>query len=359
LGFTYDSYDYLAAATSFREDLNFLNADNSPYFIHAPFFPLWMSFLGNDPVFAVRIIHIVLFIISMLIIDKLLHETISIHALRVTAFLLISMAVGLHMVHNFIWTEPTFLVFFALHNLALVIYFRQEKPSLVFLMALLAFFMGITRNAALFIILPTGFSLWYFSSANKVRSGVMYTVIGLSGFLIWNFYALVFVNKLSTFQEGGSLYQDFSQSLWVYPDVMSKWFLPVAIPRTLRISLFLIGLIAIFYFSWRILSLRAPKVFMIQSVAYWACLVPIIVVENSEAEKLLAIVYPFFIMSILALLDKKWVLWPKTYRKMIMICLLGWLIYVSVRTIKNSVMWHRNNCNREIGCSISREDSMV
>jgi len=359
LGFTYDSHDYLSAAGSFREGFYFLNANGSAYFIHAPFFPIWISWVGENPLLMIKSVHIVLFFLSLMVIDKILFITINSLFIRILGFFLISLAVGVHMVHNFIWTEPTFLFFFVLHNLFLILYLKKEKLSLILWMGLLALLMGITRNAAVFIVLTTSTCLWYFSRNSRIKVSITYLILGLLGFMIWNFYALVIVNKLNTFKEGGSLYQDLLASFWVYPDMISKWFMPSVVPLFVRALVLLMVLSLMIYSLFRVFSNPVPKIFLIQFLIYWVLIVPIIVVENSEAEKLMAILYPFFIIVILMFLDKEWEKLLKPYRAIIIIGLVGWLSYTSARTVKNSIMWHQNNCNREIGYFISVAPTMA
>lgn len=348
LGYTYDSFDYLSAARSFATHRILVNAEGTPYIIHAPFFPIWISWIGYDSLLTLRIIHIAIFVVSMYIVDRIVRATISSYPLQIIGFMAISMGVGLHMCHHFIWTEPTFLVFFLIHNFCLIFVIRSYRFSMLFVLILSGFVIGITRNASIFLIVPTGISLFLYAGKFRLKSTISYLVFASSGFVLWNIYALMAVNKLNTFKPGGSLYQDIFASIWVYPDVISKWFLPPAIPTILRIIVFGSLLVVVFILLRKYQVNPIPKVFILQFFVYLVCITPIIVVENSEAEKLLSIVYPFVINSLFIILDSYWVEIKKGMRVSIYIAMSIWIGYISIRTVKNSIMWHKNRCDMEV-----------
>ena len=57
IGLTYDSFDYLAAASSFQKDGILRNHNGGPYFFHAPLFPVLVSILGEDPLAKIKFIN--------------------------------------------------------------------------------------------------------------------------------------------------------------------------------------------------------------------------------------------------------------------------------------------------------------
>lgn len=346
LGYTYDSYDYLSAARSFAAQAILINADGTPYFFHAPFFPIWISWLGHDALSHLPTIHTALFMISLLVLDRIIRMAISSNPLQILAFLAVSMGVGLHMCHHFIWTEPTFLVFFLIHNLCLISIIKSFRISTLSVLILSGFVLGITRNAGIFLLVPTAIILFFYTGKFRWKATLAYFAIASSGFALWNIYALMIVSKLAIFKEGSSFYQDIFASIWVYPDVISQWFLPAFVPMFLRITV-LIGLLVALFILLRKYHNPITEVFIIQFFIYLVCISTIVLVDNSEAERLLSLVYPFLIISLFIILDPYWVEIKKGMRVLIYIALSLWIGYISIRTVKNSIMWHNNRCNME------------
>ncbi len=113
IGITYDSIDYLAAASSFQKDSILCNHNGSPYFFHAPLFPVLLSILGENPLVKIKVINLLLFFIMLLTIQQIIHQYFTHRWLNVMCLFAIGFGVGQQMIYNFIWTEPSFLFLFA------------------------------------------------------------------------------------------------------------------------------------------------------------------------------------------------------------------------------------------------------
>jgi hypothetical protein len=359
LGLTYDSYDYLSAARSLADHGSLLNADGSLYCIHAPFFPILISIIIGKSLFPLKIFQVIIFMGSLFMIDKIIESLVVNSLLKMMAFLAISLSVGIHMAHNFIWTEPFFILIFLLHNYCLISLIKSYRFPTLLILIISGFLLGVTRNAGVFIIIPTAIILFFHLGKKSSQASLTYLVLSISGFTVWNMYALVKITRFNTFKQGGTFYQDIFASMLVYPDVISKWFLPPFIPLAIRLIILGAILILTFMLIMKFKNLTVPKVFLFQFAVYLFSIVPILVVENSEAEKLLSIVYPFVVVSIIMLLEASWIGIKKSVRSYIFIALSIWIGYISLRTVKNSIMWHKNNCYVEIRDLTSIRISMI
>ena len=108
LGVTFDSKAYIQIADDFINN-GFLDGFNS-YYLTAkpPLFPfVLMLFRWLD----YKILYIVLYILILIASYKLITRIIQSGSLRLIAWVLISVSTPLLLIHNYLWSEPLFIVF--------------------------------------------------------------------------------------------------------------------------------------------------------------------------------------------------------------------------------------------------------
>ena len=355
IGLTYDSFDYLAAASSFQKDSILRNHNGSPYFFHAPLFPVLLSLLGENPLVKIKVINLLLFLMTLLTIQQIIDRHFTHRWLNVMCLFAIGFGVGQQMIYNFVWTEPSFLFLFALHNLFLIKYLKRHRKQELVWLILMAFLMGITRNAGFFILFSTAIVLFLYRKEKENYSIVFYLFIGSSGFVLWNLYAFFILNGFDGILNDDAFFSGYWINLINYLDIFLQWIFPSIIPIVLR----LVFLLSFFIISLKLINARnfafLTKVFFTQFLIYTFIMIFFVEVDKSEIERLLAIVYPWFIVGLLLLIDQFWHKLNRSVKRIFQICLVVWLIYVGGRSIKNSIMWHQNHCQESLSTKIEKD----
>lgn len=342
LGLTYDSHDYLAAAKSFYESGLLINKNGQAFIVHSPLLPILISGLGQNPLAMLRIMNLLFFTGTMIIFRELVVKNIRNEILRWCVYFAIVFAVGIHMIYNFVWSEPLFLFLFAFHNWFLIKYLKREKSKDLWILILLAFCMGITRNAGFFIILSS-FLILFFTKKIRKPVTLYYFILGASGFAAWNMYTFFIQGGIVKFREGLSLFTGIGLNFRNYLDIISAWILPPFLPLVFRIILvFLLISFSIMKFKIRRITMEG-KVFFFQSAVYTFMLIMFISVYKSDVERYMAVIYPWIFIGVFIILDT-WILrFSKLFNRLLIVLICCWLSYVCARTIKNSVMWHKSN----------------
>lgn len=343
LGLTYDSYDYLAAAESFKEDFSLLNKKGSQYTFHAPLFPVFLSlFEGySRPLFC--IVNIVICLTTLILLFRISSTYFKNKLLFLIGFTSIGLNVGFQMIHNFLWTDPLFLLLFVFHNYFLLRFLERYKKTDFWLLICFAFLMALTRNAGFFIILPTSGILLLYAKGSKFKSSLIYTLFSSIGFVLWNISVASSKSGKEMF-EGNEFLSGTDLNFINYADIISQWFLPGFIPSAFRIF-FLMALLTLFFFliNKEKLSLHA-KTFLIQFVVYLILMIIAIKVNKDEIERLLSVIAPWLFMALFMILDLKWENIKQSSRRWILVLLVLWLSYTGFRGVYNSIGWHEGRC---------------
>ena len=144
-----------------------------------------------------------------------------------------------------------------------------------------------------------------------------------------------------------SFLQGFLPNLYNYIDVISVWFLPAFIPFALRISiLFILGLLLSYYGRKSPIDNRVISL-LLQVATYIVIMIIIIQVDYDEIERLLAVIMPWFMLVMFLLLDRLSITWMGKSKTVLIMALLLFFSYTSIRSLKNVEMWHFNQCQKE------------
>lgn len=349
LGFTYDSYDYLAAANSIRAQQELLNADGSPFVFHAPLFPIVLSFFGDQAIHLLKYANLLSLAASMMLIGRMIRSQISNTWIFNLCMAAIGLSVGMQMIHHFIWSEPLFLTLLAAHNLFLLRFLHRERKVDFYGLILSAFFLAITRNAGFFFILPSAITLFIFASERRWIHAISYFAFGSSGFAAWNAYV--------TFLKGGTerIYGDnpFFVGLWDnivnYLDIVSLWFFPSLIPLVIRIVLLLATSSLLFIYFRKYINDTIVVMLGAQFLSYLAIMIVLLSVDHDEIERLLAVVYPCVICALFISVDVRNKSLSSSARKFLIAGLILWGSYVAIRGVNNNLRWYYNRCTEQVG----------
>jgi hypothetical protein len=216
------------------------------------------------------------------------------------------------------------------------------------LLVVFALLLGITRNAGFFIIIISSVVILLFGGNKSRQNSMVYLVLGAIGFASWNLY-LFFVIDKGNMLTSNEFLSDIGVNFFNYASILSQWILPTIIPFFLRIAF---CAIAIFIIVLKAKDISIPwqaRVFIIQFVAYVFIMIITLNVDKYEIERLVAIVLPWFFIGVFMVLDCNRDLFPLKFRTAALALLILWVVYIGLRGIKNTVMWHDAICQREIG----------
>jgi len=343
IGLTYDSHDYLAASTSFALQGKLINATGTAFIMHAPFFPVFIAMLGSNPIIKLKLLNLLFFCLTLIILYLTNYRFFKNRWFAHLGIFIIGFSVGHQMIYNFLWSEPLFLFFFALHNFFLIRFLNEKKKYDFWLMILFAFMMCVTRNAGFFIIIPTTWILFTIISRSW-RDPLLYFFISALGFGMWNIYVLVAHNGMEAIYYSN----EFFNSMWInstnYLDVMSRWIFPVFVPLFFRLICLIICAVILGYVLYLKKIPKAAMPYFIQFGVYVMIMSIFLKVYMDDIERYLAMVYPGFIIGLLLVLDQLSVKFNYKLKKILFFCIVLWVSYLGIRSVHNVNMWHNSRC---------------
>ncbi len=353
VGLTFDSYNYLSAGESLKKYGKLLMQDGSLYIVHAPLFPVFISLLGTNPILGIKAANILLFVITTFIVRAIIQNSIKNDILKIFSLAGITWSVNIHMIYNFIWTEPLFLFLFSMHTWLLLRYLHGKVRINLIAVIFIAFLMGITRNAGVFIILPSWLFLTY-SREFDWKNSISYLVGSTSGFLSWNLYAFFYFGGKNKIINGVDFFSGIPRNFINYIDTISCWATPSLVPGFLRLSILIIIMVIIVLAILKSYSVSA-RLFLFSGIIYILIMICFIQIDVSDVERMLSIIYPWLIVGIFTLLDGRMLQLNLNIKRVLALILCIWIGYVGARTIKNSIMWHQNQCELPINSKIHYE----
>ncbi len=197
------------------------------------------------------------------------------------------------------------------------------------LLIVLAFLMGITRNAGIFVLIPTSKVLFLFSKGQFLKVSGTYFGLGSIGFIAWNIYAFYVQQGFEPIYNDDLFFGGGWQNLLNYFDVSTQWFLPAMVPLLPRIFLLLILIIWLLKIKkTRAGSVLGVRVFLLQFFIYTSIMVFFIDVDYDEIERLLSIVYPWCMIGVLLAIDQYWDDIKPVMGRGLQVCLVVWILYV-------------------------------
>lgn len=197
------------------------------------------------------------------------------------------------------------------------------------LLIVLAFLMGITRNAGIFVLIPTSKVLFLFSKGQFLKVSGTYFGLGSIGFIAWNIYAFYVQQGFEPIYNDDLFFGGGWQNLLNYFDVSTQWFLPAMVPLLPRIFLLLILIIWLLKIKkTRAGSVLGVRVFLLQFFIYTSIMVFFIDVDYDEIERLLSIVYPWCMIGVLLAIDQYWDDIKPEMGRGLQVCLVVWILYV-------------------------------
>lgn len=352
IGITYDSMDYLAAATSFREKGILLNQDGSLYLERTPLFPLLLAFLGENALqksVYLQAFFLAAFCLIYFIMGKILiRQTV----MRMLYFLSLVFGTSNLLISSFLWSEPLFVLLLGLHFYCLFHWILSKNRHFFLWLIVFAFLFCLQRFAGAFFVIATALSA-YRMKVFDGKQGFFYLLFSLLGWMAWLAYWII--QKQSDFL---TPLQTLNANVWegplIYLEVIGTWLAPLALPLGIRLFLAtcLLALLSLFYFKksqykkWNAFE----KIIAVNLFTY---LIALILLKNlgfHEAERFMAVIYPLSFLLLFLAIEK---LELNSLRKYLLYgCVVLWMAYPILRTLKNVQFWHQNNCKSAAGSKV-------
>ncbi len=349
IGLTYDSHDYLQAARDLAQVKIPHNANGQLYIERPPLYPLLLSWGGRDQTVYASYLNALSLLLSLEILLFLASKLITSQTPKVLYALSLVMSTPLLMVSVFVWSEAFFLLLMAGHFWAFYYFLEKHKWKYLGLMIIMAFLFCLQRNPGIFFVLGMALSLRWVVSASWIQT-LTYAICSGSGWLVWSVYA--YSQKGFDYNPAWtSVGQDLAGNFYKHTEAVSAWFLPLAVPWGLRLSLFLLILILMGFIFWKkqadILMWKRKFISSLALIIflYWGILIFMEAAYYSDISRFEAVIYPFFFLLLVKTLDTMWIKITKPSHKRLLIILLSvYLLYPVVRTLKNAQQWHQRNC---------------
>jgi hypothetical protein len=359
VGLTNDSRNYLFAAQTFKEQGELLMLGNRPFTEWVPLFPVVLSLFSKSALVLSSYIQPLIFGLTLWIWTKIISKLITNKTLQVICLTSIAFATPLILIHSFLWSEGLFLLLLSLQILVLYQYLKIQKISILVWLIIIGFFYCLQRNTGVFFTLGIALVILLFSKRKisvSICLSIVYGLISSLGFLAWNVRSYFVAQE--NFESGGNLFiRGFWENALLYFETLTTWFLPSQIPFWLRFVILLLTFFVLILklndrrdtthpianmktMNFSIKEYYFLSILLISGIYLMIMLLlrPSMVVDS---ERFLALIYPCVFVLLFSLID---FLFQRNkqngFKKIVVVCLIIWLIYPFSRSLKNTHNWH-------------------
>lgn len=342
VGKTYDSENYVWASNTYAERGILENKDGALFLQQPPLFPLILSLAKPHQITFSSWLNTCCLLgtiyIWLVLAGKVLTNNISwsLYALCLT------FATPLYLVHQFLWSEPIFLLLLSLHFWAFEQYTTHKKVFYWWLMISCGFLFCLQRSIGFTFILGTAAGLYFLANEKRYRTFI-YLFISCSGIILWFLYIL----NYKTVTEFANTYgiQDNTQSgVKLLVESFGLWFLPAKSPQiaTILITLGLfLGVLRSLILSF---STKKKSVFLqsiVYSIFFYIVILGIKKSDFSDTERFIGILYPLILLLLFYNLPNS-----KNYIIILIYICLG-TVYPVIRCFKNVLFWKEVQCKNK------------
>ncbi|TAE12361.1 MAG: hypothetical protein EAZ95_12495 [Bacteroidetes bacterium] len=339
VGLTYDSQNYVWASNTWAGKGILQNHDGVPFLQQPPLFPLFLSLFVPYQLIIISwfntfCLGLVVWIWGILG-GKLLESRVW-WALYVG---LLGLATPLFLVHQFLWSEPLFLVLMSVHLWALYQYQQGRQGGYLVLMAVASALLCLQRSIGFVFVFGTiAGLLLQKDTRNKLFPVLAYSAGALLPFLGW--VLVVLAQKTPTeFAETYGIQDNFVAGILMLVESLALWFLPAQVPLVGKV--FFCALCA--FWVGKACLLLKQGVFL-RSLACSILLYLLVLClkksDFSDTERFVAVLYPLVLLLLFQPLPS-----PTPARWWVLcVCLL--CLYPVGRCLKNIVFWKEVQCKK-------------
>ncbi|GAB3841481.1 hypothetical protein [Hymenobacter jeollabukensis] len=342
---TADSRHYLAAAASFAETGQLLNADGTPYTSWGPLYPLLLA-LGSRHVLAWATgLHVLASLTCLWSWGYLAMQLLPRRAVVAWSLLVLALAAPWLITAKFIWAEAGFQALFGLYAVALYRWLRTRRPGWLIAATVAGVLLPLQRTSGVFLLLGVGAGLVLAYPAElrrHWRALNVHAVIISSAAGSWLWHAQHVAAQPEVYRSRG--WQGLRETLGDYGYVLTRWLVPVqqaGWPKHWLFELLLPALLlALAAMVWRS---RQPFLRLLGAVllTYILCHIGITVLSRAggnvyDVERYAAAVYGPFVLLLAEAAGRLAV-----RRCWVLLVLACWLAYPAVRAARVARFCHQ------------------
>jgi hypothetical protein len=339
---TSDSYQYLAAAKSFREQGKLLAVDGTQYSFWPPLFPIILS-VFKEPLAFLPWLNIVIKFCFAVILVKVAERFIQNRWMQ-SAFIFVSLlSVQIVLISVFVWSELLFLLLLFLNLWACV---NERILNRFIVLVVTGFLLCLQRNAGLFCVV--GVSIWLFvyeqkSFKYRLRTSILFFILASSSFVIWNTYQSYLIPNPSFEIHKLNFFRDFFINIRTTSLVLSR----IVLPFQNVISALVFIIILASGAAYLILRFRSdPKVMLLLIIlsTYVTGFLMMGPLDVYEIDRYFSVVVPIGYLLTFMVLEHALNGQTAVGKWMILAFLTYIVCYTSIRTLKNMRDWHLRSC---------------
>ena len=347
IGITNDSKFYLEIASDFRK-MGLIQGLESHYLIAKP--PLFPLFLCTMSWMNYSLLYIILFLVNALLAYLLIKETIINPNLRLIAWLLIVVSLPNYLMHNFLLSEPLYMVFFLL----IQILFLQiiEKINVYYLLGLILgiFLLCLTRHSGIFILI--GLSVGLFIIHPKSTKYIfLFLFLSLALTLTWYLYQKegteLRINQIIApivNMKPGMYFTNF----YGFIGSITKWILPIKSSILIVSIIILLIVMQIYLVSNYSKNQQLHKFFIVNMIIvylYIFFMSSVFTIPASAFDRYSSPLYLLFILFTIFMFEQNILRRKTQYIKFFYMLLIVWSSITIIRAYKNCFFWYENRCN--------------
>ncbi len=384
MNLTYDSWEYLHAAKSFKSEGKLLTTSGESFTNWAPLFPLiLLSF--EDDLQIYRYFNLLCYLSLCWGMILLIRHFIQNKRLQIMCAIWLAFSTPILMQFNFLWSEPLFITLLVFKILLFLRFQMTSRQIYLYGLVVLGVLLCLQRYAGLFLVPAFALALIDFKKPNRTSllRGLFYGLISVLPTLIW--IGLHYQQKGTGFSAfAANLFTSFFPNLFrsYYQDIFFSWYLPSKLVFQLG-QFYLLAVLIILVVVWTKTKLRLTRdqFFLLTiSITYYLFLLLIDYspvndkVKDfsylSDLERYLAVLYIPILLLLISVIDQKIDQMRAFQRQVLFAVLIIWSLYPIARTIKNSIHWKnypslakvdpislaspqtgQSSCSRDPGCS--------
>lgn len=351
LGITYDSKDYLFAAQTWSNNYTLLNANLHVFQERTPLFPIILSCLDLNT-------SVILFAFGMsywLILNGTLYfycQEVQSTSQRIFFSFLLAFSTPLLLITNYLWSEVFFTLFLLVSSYFLLKFSKDQTnyKAIAFAIAF-AFLYCLQRNTGIFFVMGSAFFLLLECQNKKTFIlTFIYAALSLSGWAIWTTYH--YSQRGLDFQP--TLYEigeNIFPNIITYVERFSLWLLPNTTNMLIRVmtcfTLLIVLLVFLLTFLRKNHATPRGKTALFLLILILNYLGGMSLLERAnewEVDRFIAILYPFCLLLLAFVVNDYYMQLSGLKKHIVQILLCIYLVYPCVRSVKNSLFWHKTHC---------------
>mgnify|MGYP006902059510 CR=1 FL=1 len=339
LRLTIDSENYLLCAIHFSNTGAFFNAAHG--IGCPPLFTLFLSIFSDNAVNWMLLWNGIFIMSTTLIWFTIAMKIFENQIIQWFSLVLLIFGADVLMVHSLLWTEPLFLFLLSFQFYFLIKFHQKGQINTLVWIIVFGILHTLQRKTGVFFNLSILLVLtWHFiqqGRSQRILIKLVSLVLLFLGVILWE----LFMQNHSGLSKSSFEMPDptfFWPTMENYLNAISLWIIPLNSPAwikfsstTLLLSGMLWGILAIKNKAWRWITVSWMIYFFIR--LFWPRLL------FSEAQRYMAVAYPFFVISLMGLVQM--IVFKTKYKNLILLLFGLWLVYPTVRTIKNALFYNQ------------------